>query len=301
MSKRAIAIICAFLVALFYAFNFTAAKEVTPEHIGPYGLTLYRVLITGIIFWGLSFVFAPRTKMTLKELAHIALAAFCGVGFNMLTFMKGLSLTSPISAAVLMVTTPILVLVLSAIFLKEKLFGIRILGILIGFSGATFLILQSTGIGADASNPTLGNFLIFVNALSYAFYIILAKKLTQKYHVLILLRWLYFFGVLFILPFGYNEIVAFDLSSASWETLMFIGYVIVFATLGTYGLNIIAIKNLKPSVVAVFVYLQPLLATIIAVSLDKDTITWQKIAAGIMIFSGVFLSSLKQKQKIRTT
>jgi len=143
MSKRTVAIICGFLVALFYAYNYTAAKEVTPSHIGPYGLTWYRVLFTGIIFWILATFIGPKERVPLKELPLIALAAFCGVGFNMLTFMKGLSLTSPISASVLMVTTPIIVLVLSAIFLKERLYASRILGILIGFSGAALLILLS--------------------------------------------------------------------------------------------------------------------------------------------------------------
>jgi drug/metabolite transporter (DMT)-like permease len=295
MSKRTIAIICGFFVALFYAYNFTAAKEVTPEFIGPFGLTWYRVIVTCAIFWLISIFAGPKEKVPLKELPIIALAAFCGVGFNMVTFMWGLSLTSPISASVLMVSTPIIVLVLSAIFLKERLFATRIVGILVGFSGAALLIFLSTGAGAEASNPTLGNLLIFVNAISYAFYILLAKKLTAKFHVFTLMKWLYFFGVIFITPFGIIQGLEFEISTASTSTLLNIGYVILFATFGTYMLNIIAIRTLKPSVVAVFVYLQPLLATLIAIGLGKDMITWQKAVAGLLIFTGVFLTGLKKK------
>jgi drug/metabolite transporter (DMT)-like permease len=295
MSKRIIAIICGFFVALFYAYNFTAAKEVTPEFIGPFGLTWYRVIVTCAIFWLISIFAGPKEKVPLKELPIIALAAFCGVGFNMVTFMWGLSLTSPISASVLMVSTPIIVLVLSAIFLKERLFATRIVGILVGFSGAALLIFLSTGAGAEASNPTLGNLLIFVNAISYAFYILLAKKLTAKFHVFTLMKWLYFFGVIFITPFGIIQGLEFEISTASTSTLLNIGYVILFATFGTYMLNIIAIRTLKPSVVAVFVYLQPLLATLIAIGLGKDMITWQKAVAGLLIFTGVFLTGLKKK------
>jgi drug/metabolite transporter (DMT)-like permease len=295
MNTRSIAIVCGFFVALFYAYNFTAAKEVTPLHIGPFGLTWYRVVVTCAIFWIISLFAGPKERIPSKELPLIALAAFCGVGFNMVTFMWGLSLTSPINASVLMVSTPIIVLVLSAVFLKERLFATRIIGILVGFSGAAFLIFLSTGAGAQASNPTLGNLLIFVNAVSYAFYILLAKKLTAKYHVFTLMKWLYFFGVLLITPFGITQGLAFDFSMASTTTLLNISYVILFATFGTYMLNIIAIRTLKPSVVAVFVYLQPLLATIIAVGLGKDIITWQKAVAGLLIFSGVFLTSLKNK------
>lgn len=296
MSKRTIAIICGFLVALFYAFNFTAAKEVTPEHIGPNGLSWFRVLVTCVIFWTIATIVGPKEKVTLKELPLLALAAFCGVGFNIVTFMKGLSLTSPISASVLMVTTPIIVLVLSAIFLKERLYLSRILGILVGFSGAALLIfLSDNNSSENATDPLLGNFLIFVNAISYSFYIILAKKLTTKYHVFTLMKWLYLFGVIFITPFGIMEGLAFDFTAASTDTLLFIGYVILFATFGTYMLNIIAIKTLKPSVVAVFVYLQPLLATLIAVGLNKDEITFYKLIAGLLIFSGVFITSVPKK------
>lgn len=296
MNKRTVAIICGFLVALFYAYNYTAAKEVTPVHVGPYGLTWYRVLFTGAIFWILATIVGPKEKVPLKELPLIALAAFCGVGFNMLTFMKGLSLTSPISASVLMVTTPIIVLVLSAIFLKERLYASRILGILIGFSGAALLILLSNNNSSvNATNPLLGNLLMIVNATSYSFYIILAKKLTTKYHVFTLMKWLYLFGVIFITPFGINEGLDFNFSTSSTDTLLYIGYVILFATFGTYMLNIIAIRTLKPSVVAVFVYLQPLLTTLIAVGLGKDTITPYKLIAGALIFTGVFITSLPKK------
>jgi len=296
MSKRSVAIICGFLVALFYAFNFTAAKEVTPQYIGPYGLTWYRVVVTCAIFWIIATIIGPREKVPLKELPLIALAAFCGVGFNMLTFMKGLSLTSPISASVLMVTTPIIVLVLSAIFLKERLYTSRILGILIGFSGAALLIiLSNNGSSENAADPLSGNLLVFVNAISYSFYIILAKKLTSKYNVFTLMKWLYLFGVIFITPFGITEALAFDFKLASTDTILYISYVVLFATFGTYMLNIIAIRTLKPSVVAVFVYLQPLLATIIAVGLGKDGITSYKLIAGILIFSGVFITSIPKK------
>lgn len=295
MSKRTVAIICGFFVALFYAYNFTAAKEVTPEHVGPFGLVWYRVVVTCAIFWIISLFAGPKEKVPFKELPLIALAAFCGVGFNMVTFMWGLSLTSPISASVLMVSTPIIVLVLSALFLKERLHTLRIIGILIGFSGAALLTLLSTGAGAEAKDPFLGNILVLVNAISYAFYILLAKRLTAKYHVFTLMKWLYFFGVLFITPFGIMQGLDFEFSTASTETLLNIGYVILFATFGTYMLNIIAIRTLKPSVVAVFVYLQPLLATLIAVGLDKDVITWQKSIAGFLIFLGVFLTGIKKK------
>lgn len=295
MSKRTVAIICGLFVALFYALNFTIAKEATPAHIGPFGLSWYRVLGTGAIFWIIASIAGPKEKVPFKEFPLIALAAFCGVGFNMVTFMVGLSLTAPISASVLMVTTPIIVLVLSFIFLNEHLKLWRVLGIMIGFTGAALLILSdSNGATATATNPLLGNILVFVNALSYSFYIILAKKLTTKYHVLTLMKWLYFFGILFITPFGFKEGLAFSWVDSDTYILLCIAYVVIFSTFGTYMLNIIAIKRLKPSIVAVFIYLQPLIATIVAVGLDKDDLTITKGIAGALIFLGVYLTSKKK-------
>lgn len=267
-----------------------------PEYIGPFGLTWYRVMGVCLLLWVIDAVAGTRERVPLKMLPRIALAAFCGVGFNMVTFMTGLEYTTPISAAVLMVTTPIIVLALSALFFKERLTRYSVVGILVGFSGAAMLILASSESSENASNPTLGNFLMFVNALSYSFYIILAKKLTAKLRLLTLMKWLYLFGFLLITPFGIKQGLAFDYSSASLEVYAAIGYVVLFATFGTYMLNIVAIKNLRPSVVAVFIYLQPLLAGIIAVGLGKDSVTLVKIAAAALIFGGVFITTLKRKK-----
>ena len=158
------------------------------------------------------------------------------------------------------------------------------------------LILASSDATATASNPTLGNFLMFINALSYSFYIILAKKLTAQLPILTLMKWLYLFGFLFITPLGFQQGMAFDFAAAPTSAILAIAYVVVFATLGTYMLNIVAIKNLRPSVVAVFIYLQPLLAGIIAIGLGKDSLTWTKVAAAVLIFGGVYITSLKNNK-----
>lgn len=295
MTKRTIAIICGLLVSLFYAMTFTIAKEATPAHIGPNGLSWYRVVGTGALFWIIAALTGPRKSIPIKDLPLIALAAFCGVGFNMVTFMVGLSLTAPISASVLMVTTPIIVLVLSYLFLKEHLKPRRVIGIIIGFAGATLLILSDNSIAtADAKNPLLGNLLVFVNALSYSFYLILAKKLIAKHDVMALMKWLYLFGILLITPFGIQEGLAFSWTATSSYVLWCIAFVVLFSTFGTYMLNIISIKHLKPSTVAVFIYLQPLIATLIAVGLEKDQLTLTKAFAGLLIFTGVYLTSKKK-------
>jgi drug/metabolite transporter (DMT)-like permease len=212
----------------------------------------------------------------------------------MLTFFKGLSYTSPISASVIMVTTPIIVLVLSALLMKERMLKRKVFGIILGLVGTAFLILYGKSIGS-ATNASLGNFLVFVNAVSYGFYLIIVKKLMDKYNAFTFVKWIYLFGFIMVLPFGWQEFQAIN-----WELLPVwiywkIGFVIVFSTFFTYLLNVLSMRELKPTTVAVFIYLQPLFATIFAISLGKDSLNWVKIIAAILIFIGVYLVTQKKR------
>ncbi len=294
MSRRTLALIAASFVAVFYGANYTIAKDVMPHYIEPFGFIVIRVFGAFLLFWGISFL-GPKEKIIRKDFVHIAFASLFGVGINMLAFFEGLNLTTPINASVLMVTAPILVLVLATVFLKEKIRTLKVLGVLIGLSGTLLIILYGTGNSGTATNPTLGNFLVFVNAASYACYIIIVKKITQKYHPFTFMKWMYGIGFLFVLPFGFSQLLEVEPSLIPLEGFLKIGYVIVFATFGTYILNIFAIRELKPTTVAVFIYLQPLLASVFAISLGKDKLDLIKIIATILIFIGVYLVTKKPK------
>jgi drug/metabolite transporter (DMT)-like permease len=298
MSKRNLALIGATLVSLIYGVTFTIAKDVMPQFIAPFGFILMRVGGSVLLFWLIWGVFIlqnpkAKEKIALADFPRIILAAFFGVALNMLTFFKGLSYTSPISAAVIMVTTPMLVLLLSAIIIKEKIQTQKVLGIALGLFGTAFLILYGKSIN-NASNAGLGNFLVFVNAVSYAFYLITVKKLMDKYNAFTFVKWIYLFGFLIVLPFGYQEFEAINWAitpdSAFWK----IGFVIVFSTFFTYLLNLLSMRELKPTTVAVFIYLQPVFATIFAIGLGKDELNYIKIIAAIFIFVGVYLVSQKK-------
>ncbi|GGX11868.1 DMT family transporter [Aquimarina muelleri] len=297
MSKRTLALIAASFVAVFYGANYTIAKDVMPHYIEPFGFIVIRVFGAFLLFWGISFL-GPKEKIIRKDFLRIALAALFGVGINMLAFFEGLNLTTPINASVLMVTAPILVLVLATIFLKEKIRVLKVLGVLVGLSGALLIILYGTGSPDSATNPTLGNFLVFINAASYACYIIIVKKITQKYHPFTFMKWMYGIGFLFVLPFGFSQLLEIEPNLIPIEGFLKIGYVIVFATFGTYVLNIFAIRELKPTTVAVFIYLQPLLASVFAIGLGKDKLDLIKIIATLLIFVGVYLVTKKPKSLV---
>jgi drug/metabolite transporter (DMT)-like permease len=292
MSKRNLALVAATMVSVIYGLTFTIAKDVMPNYILPFGFILLRVSGAVVLFWAVSFL-GPKETIALADFPRIIVAAFFGVALNMLTFFKGLSLTSPISAAVIMVTTPIIVLILSSILMKEKMKKRKVVGIILGLIGTVFLIVFGKSIG-NAPNAGLGNLLVFINAVSYACYLIIVKKLMDKYNAFTFVKWIYTFGFLMVLPFGWNEFHAIDWHHIPIDLYWKIGFVILFSTFFTYLLNLLSMRELKPTTVAVFIYLQPLFAAIIAVGLGKDYLNMVKIVAAVLIFTGVYLVTQKK-------
>jgi drug/metabolite transporter (DMT)-like permease len=293
MSKRNLALVAATLVSVIYGVTFTIAKDVMPHYIDAYGFIVLRVGGSVLLFW-LVWLFMPKEKIILGDFPRIIAAAFFGVAFNMLTFFKGLSYTSPISASVIMVTTPIIVLILSSIIMKERMLKRKVFGIILGLVGTAFLILYGKSIG-NATNASLGNFLVFANAVSYGFYLIIVKKLMDKYSAFTFVKWIYLFGFLMVLPFGYKELQRLDVAALPEAIGWKIGFVVFFSTFLTYLLNLLSMKELKPTTVAVFIYLQPLFATIFAIGLGKDSLTLVKIISAVLIFAGVYLVTQQKK------
>jgi drug/metabolite transporter (DMT)-like permease len=293
--SRNLALILATITSVIYGVSFTIAKDVMPQYVKPFGFILMRVFGATILFWILG-LFIAKEKIPLKDLVKIFIAAIFGVALNMLTFFKGLSYTTPISGAVMMVTTPILVLTFSILFLKEKSSIRKLIGIFIGLIGAVILITNGEKLGGG-NNEILGNFLVFINAVSYALYLILVKKLTQKYNAFNLIKWLYLFGLILVLPFGINEFIAVDFISMPTIIYYKIGFIVVLTTFITYLFNLLAIKKLKPTTVSIFIYLQPVIASIYALFVKSDALNSVKISATLLIFVGVYLVTTQNKNR----
>lgn len=287
MQNKYSAYIAAFFVAIIYGVNYTIAKDVMPTYIKPFGFIVLRVLGATTLFWILS-LFLAKQKIDRSDFFRIFLAAVFGVCLNMLAFFKGLSMTSPINASVIMVTSPIIVLILSAFILKERITLIKVLGILLGLIGAVVLIVYGQSI-TPGDNPFYGNLLILVNATSYGLYLVIVKKLTQKYNAISLIKWLYLFGLILVIPFGFSEVQEIRWQSIPSNIYFNIGFVIIFTTFFAYILNLFALTKLKPTTLSAFIYLQPLIASIYALVAQKDSLNGVKIIAAILIFTGVYL------------
>ena len=298
MTKRTLAILAAIGATTIYALNHTIAKGVMPHYVQPFGFIIFRVGGAALLFWLIS-IFGPKEKIEKKDYWRMLLCAVLGMGINMLVFFKGLSLSTPINSAVLVTTTPIIVLILSAIFIKERISGRKIFGISIGLLGALGLILFSSEIRQDAPNIPLGNFLILMNSVFYGTYLITVRPLLDKYHPFTFMKWLFTLGILIVLPFGYQEFVQIDFPNLPSEAILSILFVIIGTTFCTYLFNIFALTQLRASTLSAFVYVQPLLGIGYAVITGQDSLTTVKILAACMVLLGVYLASRKPKKSLQ--
>lgn len=295
MHSRGFAILALFLVQLLYGLNYTFAKVImNGSFVKPFALTLLRVGGAAALFWLFSLIM-PSEKIERKDYLRFLVAAIFGVFINMLLFLKGVELTTPIHAASIVTITPVIILILSALILNERITALKVFGVILAFSGAIVLTFYGKSLRAG-DNVFLGNVLVFINAISYSIYIILIKQLTTKYHPFTFIKWLFLFGFVMVLPFGYNELQDIEWSSFSPFISFSVIFVVVGATFGTYLLNPMALKKLKASTVGVFIYLQPVLAGLFAIIMGEDAIDTVKIIAMALIFSGVYLVSIKPKK-----
>ena len=294
LSHRTLALMAATAAAVIYGINHTIAKGLMPKVIEPYGFILLRVIGACAAFWVLSLL-GPKERIRRKDWGRLLLCAFFGMALNMTAFFKGLSLSTPINSSVVITLVPVILLVLGRVFLKEVIALRKTLGIFIGLSGAIGLILLDVPEQLNAPNIHLGNFFFVLNALSYSIYLIIVKPLTAKYHVLTLMRYFFTIAVVINLPLGYREFIQVSWLSLSPMIIAQLVFVVLGTTVLTYLFNIYALKHLSPSTIGTFIYLQPVVATIVALWVGADQLTRLRCVTALMIFTGVYLSSQKRK------
>ena len=288
--------IALFAVNLIYALNYSIAKDVMPDYIGPSGFILLRVIGGSFLFF-LTYIFFIKEKVNSSDLVRLIFCGLFGVAINQLFFFEGLNLTTPINAAIIMTVSPILVIIFSAIIIKEKITIRKIFGIFLGLTGAATLILKSGAISLN-NDYFIGNFLVFVNATSYSIYLVIVKGLMTKYHPITVMFYVFSFGLIFVFPFGISELSNVSLEIFTLEIFLKVGFVVICTTFLAYLFNAFALKSLNPSVVSIYIYLQPVLATVIAIILKSDSLDLVKIISSVFIFSAVFLVSMPSKKSI---
>ncbi|HLG34557.1 MAG TPA: DMT family transporter [Bacteroidia bacterium] len=279
-------------VNIFYGANYSIAKISLPAYIEPAGYILLRVSASALLYalaW--YFVFRKeKNKIERGDWMPLAWCAFTGVAVNQLLFFKGLAITSPVNASLIITSNPVLVIAVAYFVLSEKITWRKSLGILSGISGAVFLILAENK-NSSVESSRLGDSFILMNSFCYAIYLVRIKPLMKKYHPLQIVMIVFTMGALMMLPFGTHE-----LGQVQWETFsgkiwFSVLYVIIAATFLAYLLNIYALKYVSPAVVSYYIYLQPLIAALIAFFYYHQPLHFIDLVSALLIFSGVYLVS----------
>lgn len=280
---------------IIYGVNFTIAKDVMPHYIKPFGFVLLRVLGAVVLYWLVSAIMV-REKVEKKDLRTMALLGICGVTINQLLFLKGLALSTPINAAIIMISNPIIVLIFATIILKEAISITRVSGVVLGLTGAAMLLLFK-GDFSFGSETFVGDMLVLVNSASWAMYLIYVKPLMKKYNTITIVKWVFLFGSFYVMPFGLGEAIEIDWNGFTSYIWFAVGFVVIATTFFAYILNTYALKQLSPAVTSAYIYLQPFFAATVALLLGKDEITPIKIISALLIISGVYLVSRPVKEK----
>lgn len=296
MNKRIWAILAATGASFIYGVNHTLAKGLMPNHIEAFGFVMLRVLGAAIIFWFIS-CFVKSEPIQRRDWSRIILCAVLGMFINMLLFFKGLSLSTPINSSVIVTISPILVFILSAVLIREKITFLKASGAVLGLVGALMLVIFTTTSTADAPNIPLGNAMIIVNATSYGLYLIVVRPLTTRYSSITLMKWFFLIAVIINLPIGIREFTAVEWAALPFSAIWRMGFVVLGTTVLTYLLNIYALKELSASTIGVFVYLQPLIAIAFAIITGADRLNLIKVIAGILVFIGVYMVSRNRARK----
>ena len=289
MSNRSLGFLAAFGATLIYGLNHTVAKNVMPIYIGPYAFILLRVIGASLLFWTVS-LFVKSEKIDKKDWPRIILCSFLGMVINMLAFFKGLELSTPVNSSVMITLSPIVVFIFSAILLKEKIQSMKAFGITSGFVGALILVLYTAKTGENAPNIPLGNFLFIVNSFAYGLYLVLVKPLISKYNIITLLKWLFLLGVIMNFPVTISQFLEVEWTSLPLkEAIIPMLFVVVGTTFFTYLFNAYALTKLTASSLSSFIYLQPIVGIVFAISTKSDSLSLVSLAGMILIFIGIYL------------
>jgi drug/metabolite transporter (DMT)-like permease len=286
---------------LIYGVNHIIAKDIMPHKIGPSAFIFLRLLIAGLLFWMIRIFI--REHIERKDLPRLMLCGLFGAAANMLLFFHGLNLTSPVDASIIMTSGPVMVLLFSALLLKEKITPLKVLGLAVGGLGALLLILYGNRVSGTSSLS--GNLLVFLNASCYGLYLVLVKPLMRKYHSITVVSWVFLFGFIFAFFFGIGDLAQTDFSAFTRHTYLTLAFVILGTTFLAYLLNIYALNHVTPSVNSSYIYLQPVISFVMVslyaflwnrVEYAKD-ITTVKILSCVLVVAGVYLISRASYEK----
>lgn len=283
---------------LIFGLNTPIAKTLVPEWITPYALTLLRMSFAAILFWGASLFF-KQEKVSNKDLVVLFFGGLFGLVGTQLSFANALIYSSPVTITIIAAMTPVVVMLLAALVLKEPITFKKAAGVITGCCGALLIILQSTG-DMQPGNMT-GVMFCIINVVCFAIYLVITRPVSQRYSPLTLMKWMFLFSAMLSLPFGYADLLATKAFSeaSGLNILLRLAYILILATGTAYLLIPMALKRIRPTTVSMYNNLQPMVASVIAIIIGQDVFSWDKPVAALLVFTGVYLvTQSKSKEDV---
>lgn len=292
MNKIVKAHLALLTVNLIYGANYSIVKKLE-HYIDPFALVLIRAVVTMLLLW-VTGLFVRDKTIEKKDFRKLMLLGIFAIALNQLLFIKGLYMGNAINASIIMILSPIVVILIEILFLKEKAPIIRIAGIATGTVGAAILLLFKTA-GPTGNSLFIGDILILINCISWSIYMVMVKPLMLKYKTATVVKWIFLFGSIYVLPFGWSGFSAFNISAMGATQWACMAYVVVGSTFIAYFLNTYALTELSASIASTYIYLQPVIAALFAIALKQDTLDVIKIVSASLIITGIFLVSRSRR------
>lgn len=290
-----------FLAYLIFGFNIVACKSISEcGLISPMALYLMRAIGALLLFWLMSLFWPTGQKMVARDLWKVAIASFFGLFLTQLSFLKAITMTTAVDASILSLMSPIMAMIVAAIVLHDPITRPGVIGLTVSFAGVLFIILHTTSIRSGASTTTLpGVLLMLVNTLSFALYVGIFRPLIKRYDVVTFMKWMFLFSTLYAIPFGIDDLRAVPYGELSGALIAQVLYVVIGATFISYFLIPIGQKRIRPMIVCMYSYVQPVIAMVVSLAVGLDTMSFAKGAATLLVFVGVGIVNFVPKKNIK--
>lgn len=286
------------MVNVLFAVNISVSKSLIPVNMAPEALTLLRILFATAMFW-LSSLFVKREKVSLRDFGLLFLCACTGIAFNQSLFMTGLNMTSPVDTSIIATAGPIYVMLLAALILKEPITKQKVAGVLLGMAGGALVILSSAH-SDDRSSSLNGDMLIVSSNLLYSIYVVISRPLSQRYSAITVMKWMFLFSAIMLTPFMYRQVLdapVFRADAMEWTSLVRIVFVLLGGTFIPYMLIPMSLRRLRPTTVSMYNYIQPIVASLLAVMVGQGSFTVDKFISTLLVFAGVYLVTMSKARE----
>ena len=289
--------IACFTAYLIFGLNIVVCKDLTSSGaISPLALFTLRSLGAGMLFWLIS-LFLPKERVESRDLPKIFVASVLGFFLTQISFLMAISRITPMDCSIVASLSPLYTMFIAAYVLKEPLSAQKIGGVVLSLCGVLYLILNSvTSTSAVVQTTPIGVLLMIANFLCFYLYLGIFKPTIAKYSVVTFMKWIFLFSTLLSLPFSAKEIVHTDFATLPLSYMAELAFLIICATFVTYFLIPVGQKRLRPTLVSMYSYVQPIVAIVVSIYVGMDTLSWQKVLAAVTVFTGVIIVS-RSRQK----